>query len=559
MTYGQPSIESVLERFREQNVQRLLVLPLYPQYSSTTTGSIFEFITRELSQWRWMPELRFVNQYWQRESYLRAVADSIARALADARAQAPAVLVPLDPEALFHGRRSVSLLLPRHRTGRRGAAGPARGRMVGRFPVALRPRGMAQALRRRVAAGICGVGPQARHRRLPGFATDCLETLEEISMQNREMFLRHGGEAFDYVPCLNSSPAHVAVMEDVVLQHTGGWQELGDARARRVGTRRRPRPRAGPRRAALTARSTPAAHAARTLSRSQHRRGTTSRESLAFYESLGFVQATAGEAWPHAYAVVTDGRLCLGLHAQEPQAPLLTWVAPDLRARLDQFAALGIEPRMRVSTTWLHQALLRSPAGQRLRLIEARTFSPPTCTQSRDEARLFRGVRLARQWPGVCRGHFVLGAAGFRRVRTRERALRQGRGVSRDLNLALYDLDLRCARTGVRAAGMGARIAGLRDRGPSLCAAAATRTGAPLGAAMLEAPEGTRLLLLDDEPPATAGRQASAADRRNDERISSTSATWIAPPATENGVMPKSDCFSRSSPRTTRPVASRST
>jgi ferrochelatase len=78
MTYGQPSIKSVLERFREQNVQRLLVLPLYPQYSSTTTGAIFEFITRELAQWRWMPELRFVNQYWQRESYVRAVADSIA-------------------------------------------------------------------------------------------------------------------------------------------------------------------------------------------------------------------------------------------------------------------------------------------------------------------------------------------------------------------------------------------------------------------------------------------------------------------------------------------------
>jgi protoporphyrin/coproporphyrin ferrochelatase len=64
----------------------------------------------------------------------------------------------------------------------------------------------------------------------PGFATDCLETLEEISMQNREMFLQQGGEDFDYVPCLNSSPAHVAVMEDVVLQHTGGWQELGDER-----------------------------------------------------------------------------------------------------------------------------------------------------------------------------------------------------------------------------------------------------------------------------------------------------------------------------------------
>jgi ferrochelatase len=64
----------------------------------------------------------------------------------------------------------------------------------------------------------------------PGFATDCLETLEEISMQNRELFLGQGGEAFDYVPCLNSSPAHVDVMEDVVLQHVGGWPELGAER-----------------------------------------------------------------------------------------------------------------------------------------------------------------------------------------------------------------------------------------------------------------------------------------------------------------------------------------
>ena len=132
MTYGQPSISSVLERFREQNVQRLLVLPLYPQYSSTTTGSIFEFVTRELSQWRWMPELRFVNQYWQRESYLRGVADSVARALADARSQAPAVLVPLDPEALFPRRRPVPLLLPRHGTRRR-RSGSAWPRTSGRW------------------------------------------------------------------------------------------------------------------------------------------------------------------------------------------------------------------------------------------------------------------------------------------------------------------------------------------------------------------------------------------------------------------------------------------
>ena len=63
----------------------------------------------------------------------------------------------------------------------------------------------------------------------PGFATDCLETLEEISMQNRDAFLAQGGEAFDYVPCLNSSDAHVGVIEEVVLEHSRGWPELATA------------------------------------------------------------------------------------------------------------------------------------------------------------------------------------------------------------------------------------------------------------------------------------------------------------------------------------------
>jgi ferrochelatase len=226
MTYGQPSIVAALERFREQNVQRLLVLPLYPQYSSTTTGSIFEFVTRELSKWRWMPELRFVNQYWQHESYLAAVAGSIERHWQE------------------HGRKH--LLFSFHSIPKRyfTAGDPYHCFCLGTA------RGVAARLG--LAEDEWSVGFQSRFGReewlkpyvdqllqqyaqsgpkrvtvvCPGFATDCLETLEEISMQNRELFLGGGGEAFDYAACLNSSPEHVAVMEDVVLRHTAGWPEL---------------------------------------------------------------------------------------------------------------------------------------------------------------------------------------------------------------------------------------------------------------------------------------------------------------------------------------------
>jgi ferrochelatase len=230
MTYGEPSIKSVLERFREQNVQRLLVLPLYPQYSSTTTGSIFEFVTRELAQWRWMPELRFVNQYWQRESYLAAVADSIAT------------------HWRTHGRKH--LLFSFHSIPKRYfmagdpyhcfCLGTARG-IVQRlglredeWSVGFQSRfGREEWLKPYVDEMLnqyAASGPKRVTVVCPGFATDCLETLEEISMQNRESFLGHGGEEFDYVPCLNSSSANVDVMEDVVLQHTGGWNDLLDAR-----------------------------------------------------------------------------------------------------------------------------------------------------------------------------------------------------------------------------------------------------------------------------------------------------------------------------------------
>ncbi len=78
MSYSNPSIPAALERLRRDNVLRLLVLPMYPQYSATTTASIFERVTRELSRWRWLPELRMVNQYWEEDAYVAAVADSIA-------------------------------------------------------------------------------------------------------------------------------------------------------------------------------------------------------------------------------------------------------------------------------------------------------------------------------------------------------------------------------------------------------------------------------------------------------------------------------------------------
>lgn len=106
--------------------------------------------------------------------------------------------------------------------------------------------------------------------------------------------------------------------------------------------------------------------------------------SLAFYESLGFHQAAVGEVWKHPYAVVTDGRLCLGLHQYVFSSPSLTFVQPDLAASLRPLRRLGIEFVFeRLGEEIFNEAGLRDPLGQMVTLLEARTFSPPVLESHR--------------------------------------------------------------------------------------------------------------------------------------------------------------------------------
>lgn len=226
MTYGRPSITDVLEQFRRENVQRLLVLPMYPQYSATTAGSIFDRVTRQLATWRWLPELRIVNQYWQEDAYIAALADSI------------------EAHWQQHGRKH--LLFSFHSIPKRYflAGDPyhcfchATARLVAErlqlgqddWSLGFQSRfGREEWLKPYVDLLLLDYarqGPKQVTLVCPGFATDCLETLEEIDMQNRTAFLEAGGEAFDYVPCLNSSDAQLSLYEQLVLKHAQGWPEL---------------------------------------------------------------------------------------------------------------------------------------------------------------------------------------------------------------------------------------------------------------------------------------------------------------------------------------------
>jgi ferrochelatase len=226
MSYGLPSIAATLEHLRQQNVRRLLVLPLYPQFSATTTGSIFARVTAELARWRWMPELRFVNEYHDDEAYLAAVADSIA---AHWRTHGRKHLL-----FSFHGIPQRYFLAgdPYHcqcqATARRVATrlGLAATEWSVGFQSRFGREPWLEPYTDALLEAYARSGPKDLTVVCPGFAVDCLETLEEIGERGRAAFLAAGGTAFDCVPCLNSGESHVRLLEALLARHAHGWPEL---------------------------------------------------------------------------------------------------------------------------------------------------------------------------------------------------------------------------------------------------------------------------------------------------------------------------------------------
>lgn len=218
--------------------------------------------------------------------------------------------------------------------------------------------------------------------------------------------------------------------------------------------------------------------------------------SLAFYAALGFSQAVTGDARAHPYAVVTDGRLCLGLHGAGNDETTLTWVHADLAAHAPRLEALGIELEFqRLGPEELHELGFLDPAGQRLSLIEARTFSPPP-KPGLSQLGYFEEFGIPT--PDLARSATFWDALGLVAFEPVSEPFARVLVAGRDLNLGLYDLALQRPVLTFSAPDMHERIAGLRERG--LQFAARLPRGLSAGEhAMLVAPEGTCLLLTTGE------------------------------------------------------------
>jgi ferrochelatase len=229
MRYGRPSIASALEELRNAGVRRILVLPLYPQYSATTTASIFDAVTAELRNWRWLPELRFVNHYHDESTYIGALADSVRR-YHDEFGEAEKLLMSFHgiPEEYFH--KGDPYYCECQKTARllADALDLDASRWQLSFQSRLGPKQWLQPYTDHTLAELAKSGVKSVQVMCPGFSADCLETLEEIAMENREIFIEAGGERYEYIPCLNDEAEHIAMLADLVEQHTQGWGPVMD-------------------------------------------------------------------------------------------------------------------------------------------------------------------------------------------------------------------------------------------------------------------------------------------------------------------------------------------
>jgi catechol 2,3-dioxygenase-like lactoylglutathione lyase family enzyme len=216
-------------------------------------------------------------------------------------------------------------------------------------------------------------------------------------------------------------------------------------------------------------------------------------ESLAFYESLGFVQAVTGDARPHPYAVVTDGRMYLGLHGAGDDDPTLSFVHPDLAQHSPSLEALGIELEFaRLGAEQLHEVGFLDPAGQRVTLLEARTFSPPAAPPKPSYLGYFEEFGIPT--PDLERCATFWETLGFVAFEPERVPFTRIIATGRDLNLGLYDVDLRSPVLAFSAPDMPERIAMLRERGLRFVGRLPRGMNAREHA-LLIAPEGTGLLL----------------------------------------------------------------
>lgn len=225
MRYGNPSIESRLKALKEQGCERIVIFPLYPQYSATTTATVNDKAFEALMKMRWMPAIRSVPAYHDDPVYIDALAQSIENHFNTLEFEPEKVIASYHgiPQSYFkkgdpyhcHCQKTSRLLEER--------LGWEKGRLITCFQSRFGPEEWLQPYTDKTIEKLAEEGVKDIAVFNPGFVADCLETLEEIAGEGEEIFHEAGGRNFTHIPCLNATPEGVQVIEHLVLRELGGW------------------------------------------------------------------------------------------------------------------------------------------------------------------------------------------------------------------------------------------------------------------------------------------------------------------------------------------------
>lgn len=225
MRYGFPDVKSRLKALLDQGCDRILMVPLYPQYAAATSATACDQAFRALMEMRWQPAVRVAPPYYDDPAYIKAIADSMRASLAKLAFEPEVILCSL------HGMPQSYLLKgdPYYcqcvKTWRllRDELGMSSERFRLTFQSRFGPEEWLKPYTDETVKALAEGGTKSMAIVAPGFSADCLETLEELDGENREIFMHHGGENFAYLPCLNDSEEGVRVIESVVRRELMGW------------------------------------------------------------------------------------------------------------------------------------------------------------------------------------------------------------------------------------------------------------------------------------------------------------------------------------------------
>lgn len=217
MRYGNPAIATALREFQIKGVRKIIVLPLYPQYAGPTTGSAFDAVADELKHWRWVPELHFINNYCDEPLYIEALANSI-REHFDAHGKPQKIIFSyhgMPKRFLMAGdpyfclcQKTTRLVMEKLGLDKDECITTFQSRF-GRAEW-LKPY-TDETLENLPKEGIKNIAIIS-----PAFSADCLETLEELVVENRVAFLQHGGESYQYIAALNDRPDHIKALVSLI-------------------------------------------------------------------------------------------------------------------------------------------------------------------------------------------------------------------------------------------------------------------------------------------------------------------------------------------------------